>query len=61
MRTVPLYRRSGHVSGGVIRASFYMVTHSMDEQSVDQHLKTDTLLHGITDIKMKVDLHVLQS
>ena len=27
MRTGPLYRQFGHVSGGVIRASFYIVTH----------------------------------
>ena len=31
MRTVPLYRQSSHVSGGVIQARFYIVTHSADE------------------------------
>ena len=32
MRSVPLYRQSGHMSGGVIRANFYIVTHSIGLQ-----------------------------
>ena len=44
MRTVPPYRWSGHVSGGVNQASFYIVTHNVFEQSVDQHLKIDKIL-----------------
>ena len=43
MRSMRVYRQSGHLSGGVIQASFYIVMHSVDEQSIGLlvHLKLD--------------------